>query len=125
VTGTIDATWCGVNGTFALETSADARHVVILSHILSPPVFQRHDAIMVTVKPTSIQPVLKYSQYTVPLPVHFDVAPALSLPPIPLTTALLSFETAAGPQQLRLTPGQIFLAKRNGYLELQSSVNLW
>ncbi len=87
--------------------------------------FQRHDAIMVTVKPTSIQPVLKYSQYTVPLPVHFDVAPALSLPPIPLTTALLSFETAAGPQQLRLTPGQVLLAKRNGYLELQSSVNLW
>ena len=73
---------------------------------------------------TDIQPEFHIPGYTVPLPIHINVAPALSLPPIPVTTAVFSFETARGPESLFLTPTQIQLAKRDGYLELRADVDL-
>jgi hypothetical protein len=130
VTGKVNAQWCGVSFDAELETSADVAYMrsIVLpgrGHVPFNQGMQSHEGIRVTVNPTDIQPVFHVLEHEVELPFHIDVAPAMSLPTIPVGTALLSFETAAGPQDLRLSPSHVALVKRNGSLELQAQVSLW
>jgi hypothetical protein len=125
VTGNGNAAWCGVGTGFSLETSASVSHVETLRIVHAPiPAVPRTDEIVVTVKPTSVQPVLKLGGNSVALPIHINVASALSFP-MPLGASLMSFETPTGPRQLRLSPTQISLIMRNGYIEIQSGVSIW
>ena len=130
VAGKVHAQWCGVSFDAELETTADVSYVrsVVLpgrGNFLFNQGLQSHEGIRVTVNPTDIQPVFHLLEYEVKLPFHIDVAPSMTLPTIPVGTALLSFETAAGPQDLRLSPSHVALVKRNGSLELQARVSLW
>jgi hypothetical protein len=130
VAGKVHAQWCGVSFDAELETTADVSYVrsVVLpgrGNFLFNQGLQSHEGIRVTVNPTDIQPVFHLLEYEVKLPFHIDVAPSMTLPTIPVGTALLSFETAAGPQDLRLSPSHVALVKRNGSLELQAQVSLW
>lgn len=54
-----------------------------------------------------------------------DFKDSLTLPPLPVSTALLHFETSQGPEFLRLSPRNITLEKKSGYLELEGDVILW
>ena len=126
VTGQGDAAWCGVGSTFTLGTTAEVAKTSIL--IFQPGSHQASttlDAVRVSVSPTSAQPVLGIPGYSVKLPIRIDVGPALTLPVIPLTTSLVSFETAAGPQSLRLSPAAVTIVKRDHYVELHSGLRLW
>ncbi len=134
ITGDVEAHWCNVGFNANLETSADVRAVTTLvvvpqlhpSHGQpAPGRFQGQTAIRVTVEPTSIQPVFRVSGYEVALPIHINVAPSLTLPPLPVSTASFHFETAEGPRALRLSPTHLAVVKRNGYVELQANVSLW
>jgi hypothetical protein len=113
ISGHVDANWCGASFSAPLDTTANATYSLSDS------------AILITVNATSIQPRFHIMGYDVSLPVHMNVAPALTLPPIPVTTALFRFETAEGPQELRLTPLGISLTNRDGYIELQAHVAVW
>ena len=113
VAGHVAAHWCGVGFGSDLSTTAQATY--------SPLV----NGVVVTVSPTSIQPKFSVGGYDVGLPVHIDVGSSLSVPPIPITTAMFAFDTAEGPQTLRLTPSDVTLTKASGYLELQANVALW
>ncbi len=125
VTGNGNASWCGVGTGFTLQTSATLSHTETVRIVHAPiPSVPQAEAIVVTVKPTSVQPVLKLGQYSVGLPIHINVAPALSFP-MPLSPSLMSYETPSGPRQLRLSPIQISLITRNGYIEMQSGVSIW
>jgi hypothetical protein len=113
IVGHVAAHWCGAGFTSNLSTTARTTY--------SP----RANGIFVTVNPTSIQPKFSVAGYDVPLPVHINVAPSLSLPPIPIATTMFAFDTANGPQTLRLTPSDVTLTNASGYLELQANVALW
>ena len=130
VAGKVNAQWCGVSFDAELETTADVTYVrsFVLpgrGHLRFNQGMQSQEGIRVTVNPTDIQPLFHVFGYEVKLPVHIDVAPSMSLPTIPVGTALLWFETAAGPQDLRLSPSHVVLVKRHGSLELQARVSLW
>lgn len=43
----------------------------------------------------------------------------------PVNTAYFYFETAIGPEWLRLSPYNVSLTQRNGYIELQGNAVLW
>jgi len=111
--GHVTAHWCGAGFTSDLSTTAQTTY--------SPLV----NGIVVTVNPTSIQPKFSVAGHDVALPVHIDVAPSLSLPPFPIATAMFGFDTANGPQTLRLTPSNVTLTKASGYFELRANVALW
>lgn len=113
VSGRVDARWCGVSFNAAITTTASVAYQTA------------QEAITVTVNPTAIQPRFNVLGHNVTLPVSINIAPALSLPALPVTTALLQIETANGPVALRMSPRNISLTRRNGYLELQGSVNVW
>jgi hypothetical protein len=113
ITGDVNAEWCGVSFDNKLETTASVTYS------------GASDAVRVTVNPTSIQPVLKLGGYEVPLPIHMNVAPSLTLPPFPISTGLFHFATAGGPIALRLSPSHVSVSRRDGYLELQAHVTLW
>jgi len=115
ITGLVKAKWCNLDINAELETTANVNYNAS----------QR--AILVAVEPTDIQPSFDILGYSVRVPMHVNVAPALTLPPIPVITAFFYFETArGGPQSLRLSPSGIVLTKRDGYVELQvTNVILW
>jgi hypothetical protein len=113
VTGRVDARWCGASFDAALETTANVAYR------------SAHRAILVDVGPTNVQPVFHVAGYEVKLPLRINVAPALTLPPIPVATGLVHFETGQGPRSLRLSPSHVTLAQRDGHLELQAHVTLW
>jgi len=125
VTGQGHASWCGVSTPFTLETTADVTKTSMLLGLPGRAAPRTEDAILVRVRPTDVQPVVNIPGYAVKLPIHFNVAPAFALPPIPLATSLVSFETAAGSRSLRLSPSQAAIAKRDHYLELQAGLRLW
>lgn len=112
ISGRVDARWCGANFTAQFATNANVSYSA------------SQNAILVTVNPTNIQPHVNVLGFDVALPVHINVASALTLPPIPMGIAYFHFETARGPRTLHLRPYNIILTKRNGYVELQADVNL-
>jgi hypothetical protein len=113
VTGIVNASWCGVNFSAPLDTTANTSYS------------DSQHAVIVMLSSTDIQPRFTVFGYDVPLPVHINVSPQLSLPPIPITAASFYFETARGPQTVHLIPSQVAVAMRDGYIEVQSYVNLW
>jgi hypothetical protein len=127
ITGTVDASWCGVSFGSELKTTADVvlqTGIVFVpgtAHVALPP----QESLVLTVSPTSIQPEFDVQGYTVKLPIHINVAPALALPPIPLSPALVSINTATGLAQLHLSPSQVAVVKRDHCVELQSTMQLW
>lgn len=112
VTGDVEASWCGLNFTGDLLTTGD------VGYSAGP------NAVVVSVASTSVQPRFSIFGIDVRLPA-INVGPTLSLPPIPVRTAFVRFETAAGPTDLRVTPHNVFLTKRNGFIELRSDVAVW
>ncbi len=113
LTGRVDAQWCGLSFNSTLNTTGDVTYSA------------GQNAILVTVNPTSIQPCFRILWANVCLPVWITVSDTMNLPPIPVGIAYFGFETARGTDTLRMTPSNISLLKRNGYVELQANVNLW
>jgi hypothetical protein len=113
ITGMVHANWCNVGFNAPLDATANVSYS------------DSQRAILVTLSPTDIQPRFQVFGYDVPLPVHINVSQALSLPPIPVTSALFYFETARGPQTVHLIPSQVAVAMGDGYIEVQSYVTLW
>ncbi len=62
--------------------------------------------------------------FTVCLPVNINIAPTLNIPPMPIGTSIVYFETAGGSRRLYLQPRNVSLVKRGGYVELQSEVSI-
>jgi hypothetical protein len=58
------------------------------------------------------------------VPFTINVGPSLSFS-VPVRTAHLHFETAAGPERLRVVPRNISLALEQGQIRLESDVALW
>lgn len=83
----------------------------------------------VTVNPATVQ--LKWTAIDIPgfgeisFSRSIRVDQGLQVPPIPVRSAALNFETAEGPELLRLSPYNIAVIKRYGYIELQGDVILW
>jgi hypothetical protein len=107
----VDASWCNLNVSSTLTTTADA--------IYSPD--QR--AVIVRVNPTSVQPHFNLFSLDIALPVFVNVAPSLTVPPVPIGATQLSLQGVRGPLTLRLRPHNVTLVRGNGYLEVQS--DLW
>src|SRR5436190_11239840 len=110
ITGRLDARWCNISFFAALSTSANVTYSA------------GQKAMLVSVNPTSLQPSFSVLGYNVALPVFINVAPYLTLPPIPFDVAPLQFETARGPVSLRVSPENVSLNKRSGYMEIQADV---
>ena len=125
VTGQGTASWCGVSAPFTLETVAEVTKTTLILGLQGRAGTRTEDAILVSVRPTDVQPVLSIRGYSVTLPIHFNVAPAFALPPIPLATSLVSYETATGAHNVRLSPSQSTIVKRDHYVELQTGLKLW
>jgi hypothetical protein len=49
----------------------------------------------------------------------------MRIPPIRLGASSFEFETARGPERLRIRPQDIVVMKRHGYVEVQSAVTLY
>lgn len=62
---------------------------------------------------------------SIPVGIRADFTPSLTLPPFPVTSARLRFESSNGAEHLRLTPRNVSVRQRSGYLELQSDVKVW
>lgn len=118
ITGDLHARWCDIPFSAPVQTTADLEY---LSH---PTGLGTNSLVRIRVNPTSIQPRFTISGYVAKLPVHINVAPSFSWR-VPVETAPFSFETSDGVQRLRLSPTQVNLIKRNGYLELQAQIGLW
>lgn len=54
-----------------------------------------------------------------------DISTGLNFPPIPVRGAAFHFETAAGPTLLRLTPQNVVVTPKDGFVEVQGDVTLW
>jgi hypothetical protein len=123
ITGDVHARWCDIPFSTPVQTTADVEY---LSHSvpMSGGGWGTKSFIRVRVNPTSIQPRFTIAGYVAKLPVHINVAPSFRWQ-LPVETALFSFETSEGVQRLRLSPTQMNLIKRTGYLELQAQVGLW
>jgi hypothetical protein len=121
VTGDLRANWCNIPFSAPVQTTANVEYV---SHMPSAEGLATKHFVRIRVQPTSIQPQFGISGYTAKLPVHINVAPSFSWR-VPVETASFAFENAGGVQSLRLTPTQVNVIKRNGYLELQAQVGLW
>jgi hypothetical protein len=87
--------------------------------------------IRVTTSSTSIRPVFVIPGWVpffggqhISLPFTINVGPSLSFS-VPVTTAHMHFETAAGPERLRVTPHNISLVLEQNRIRLQSDVALW
>jgi hypothetical protein len=125
ITGNLHATWCDIPFSAPVETTADVEYVTRMAPVGGPRGgWGTKDLVRVRVNPTSIQPRFTISGYVAKLPIHINVAPSFSWR-LPVDTALLAFENAGGVQRLRLSPTQVSLIKRNGYLEMQAQVGLW
>jgi hypothetical protein len=113
ITGRVDARWCNLSFSANLNTTADATY--------SPG--QR--AIVVVVSPTSVRPRFNVLGFDVDLPVSINVAPSLSIPPLPIGVAEIGLQGVRGPVTLRLQPQNVSLVRGSGYLELRSDVTIW
>ncbi len=113
LTGRVDAQWCGLSFNSTLNTTGNVTYSAT------------QNAIFVTVNPTSIQPCFQILFANVCLPVWINVSSTMNLPPIPVGIAYLRLETPRGAQPVRITPSNISLLKRNGYVEIQANVTLW
>jgi hypothetical protein len=113
ITAQVEGTWCNLSVSAPLNTTAN----------VSYNAGQR--SIIVTVNPTSVQPMLTLWIFVVPLPVRIDVSSMLKIPPFPLGLAQLSLQGVHGPATLRFEPQNVSVFLRNGFLELQSDFTIW
>jgi hypothetical protein len=114
ITGEVNASWCGFSFNGNLSTTGDVTYSA------------GQNAVLVTTGSTSVKPFFELPVIgKINLPFTINAAPSLTLDPIPVSTALFSFKTARGPRSLRLTPKNIRLYKRDGYIELQSHATIW
>lgn len=118
--GKVSARWCNI--TFA-DSQLNATGNVYYSAADGNVHFAFSSA---SVKPcASIRfPVINRT-LTVCLPVNINVAPTLNIPPLAIRTTVISHESAGGQRNIFMTPRNISLVKRNGYLELQTDVSFW
>jgi hypothetical protein len=121
ITGDLRANWCNIPFSAPVETTANVEYV---SHMPSVEGLATKHFVRIRVSPTSIQPRFTISGYTAKLPIHINVGPSFSWR-VPVETASFAFENVGGVQRLRLSPTQVNVIKRNGYLELQAQVGLW
>lgn len=116
----VRARWCGQAFTSDVDTTGDIAYDPDRRHFL------------VTIDPTSVTPSLvvtidvhvKEYKFEVPLPITVDLG-RITVPPIRLRSFFFSYETSKGSGTLHATPRDVTLVKRNGYVELQSSLFLW
>jgi hypothetical protein len=89
------------------------------------------NAIRVTTNATFFRPVFVIPGWVpffggqhITLPFSINVGPSFSFS-VPVRTAHMHFETAAGPERLRVTPHNISLVLEQNQIRLQSDVTLW
>ncbi|HEY7647913.1 MAG TPA: hypothetical protein VID04_02820 [Methylomirabilota bacterium] len=111
--GRVDATWCNLAFNSNLAMNVDVRYE------------PQQKLVYVSTSPTAIQPRFNVLGQNIALPFTIDVAPSLTLPPIPVVTGLVYFETSRGIVDLRVSPQNVTLSKRNGYVEIQGDVSVW
>lgn len=113
ITGTVSARWCNASFSAPLKTTGDVVYDAAQS------------VIRVTVNPTSIQPRVSVLGYQVRLPVTIDVAPALTIPPLPIGIGWLVVQTPNGEERVAVMPRNLTLTKLAGYVELRGDVSVW
>lgn len=113
ITGRVDARWCNLNFSSALSTTADVTY----------DAGQR--AIVVRIGPTNVQPRFNILGLNFALPISINVAPSLTIPPLPVGVAQIGFQGVRGPVTLRFQPQNVSLVRRSGYLQLQSDIAIW
>jgi hypothetical protein len=121
LTGDLSASWCDISFSAPVQTTGNVEYV---THMPSAEGVATQSFVRIRVDPTDIQPRFPIAGYEAKLPIDINVAPSFSWR-VPVETALFAFENVGGVQRLRLTPTQVNLLKRNGYLELQAHVGLW
>ena len=118
VDGNVDVDWCHLSFS---SSELDASGNIFYSYADQAVRFYFYSA--------SVQPCFPVDtplgSRNVCLPVHINIAPTLNIPPLPIRPSVISFETASGPKQLFLKPRNVSLVKQNGYIELQSDVDIW
>lgn len=115
--GDLSATWCGLS--FGGKVSSTGN-----IYYASGDKTVRFDFWSAAVQPSFTVNVFGFT-FTVRLPMHVNVAPTLEIPPLPVRSTRISFETADGPRNLYMTPHDVTLVKRDGYIELDSNVSFW
>ena len=118
LSGQVSAQWCGLSYSAPVNATGNVTYS------------QPQNAILITMNQTTISPcfpILLFFGAPVPVcvPVGINIAGMMNLPPIPVGFAQVRLESARGNEYLRLVPSNISLQKRNGYIELQSTVTLW
>lgn len=117
VDGSITASWCGLTFTSSLLTTGNIFYN------------QADQTVRFSFGGTNIQPCFTISfmgiPFTMCVPVQINVGPTFNVPPLPVRTALISFESTGGARRMRMTPRNVTLVKRAGYIELQSDVSFW
>lgn len=115
IMGTVEATWTCV---FDFPLTGMFNTTGNVSYSAS------QNAVRVTVNPVTLQ-LAWNGPFGIQITQSIRIDQGLNIPPIPVTTASFHFETARGPARLRLTPHNIVVIKRSGYIELQADVRLW
>lgn len=81
-------------------------------------------ALVIMTGPMLMIPNVNFLGFTLTAPFAVNVAPALTLPPIPLESAPLEIETPAGPRNLIVSGRNLQLTLQNGFLELKGDAVL-
>jgi len=113
----VTAEWCSLSFSGDLTTTGDVTYSASQSTI-------RMSVVSSTVQPKFTISAFGVS-YTAKLPIHINVGDPFNPPPIPVTTALLSFQTADGPQNLRVEPQNLTLTKQDGVILLDADARVW
>ena len=71
---------------------------------------------------TNFQPSVNAFGFTIRLPISINIAPTFNIPPLRIGSTSLSFPTADGRRYVRVTPVNVSAVKRNGYVQLTSSL---
>ncbi|MDH3514468.1 MAG: hypothetical protein OEM83_06305 [Gammaproteobacteria bacterium] len=118
--GKVSARWCNITfgdsqlsatGNVYYSAGDDNVHFTFTSASVKPCASIRFSAIDQTL--------------TVCLPVSINVAPTLNIPPLAIGIAVISHGSPTGQRAVFMTPNNISLVKRNGYLEFQTDVSFW
>ena len=115
--GDVSASWCNVSFT---SSELDATGDIYYSSSISSVVF---DFTSASVKPCASITFPVVGTLNVCLPFSINIAPTLSIPPVYVGPALISYETGAGTSTLLMTPSNMALQKRDGYIEFTSDVS--
>ena len=75
-----------------------------------------------TFSSATVQPSFSAFGFTIWLPVSINIAPTFNIPPLRIGSTSISFATAQGTRYLRVRPLNVAAVKRNGYIQLTSSL---